>query len=238
MARIGRGLRTGLVVVGVATVLMLASGFTNYPWKLYQWFAAMEPLGDGGEPTLIVILGGGGIPSESGLMRSYRGAEAALAYPDCTVVIALPADGDPETSSVGLMKKELVMRGVDASRVRLEHDGRNTREQALLVAGMYSDSLTQERVLLVTTQAHVRRSFLTFQKAGFMHIGATSAYDESAEADMVLKGSDVGGRFQELPHSIEGNLTLRYQFWHRIDYLQKSARESLALAYYLVKGWI
>ena len=37
----------------------------------------------------------------------------------------LPADGDPEMSEVGAMKRELVLRGVPASRIRMEHEGQN-----------------------------------------------------------------------------------------------------------------
>ena len=50
---------------------------------------------DGGAmeaPRYIVVLGGGGIPSDTGLMRTYYGAKHSLSFPNATVILALPAD--------------------------------------------------------------------------------------------------------------------------------------------------
>lgn len=204
--------------VGVATLLWMAVCLSPLPMEAYKWLGKAPVVINPEEPDVIVVLGGGGIPSESGLIRCYEGAVAARKHPRARVIVSLPADGDPETTSVGRMRDELVMRGVDRERILLETRARNTREQALRVAGMLEHS-SPRSVMVITSEYHVRRSVLAFRRAGLPTVGRKAAVI-GPEADM---GS---------------NLRLRYAFWHNLSNGVNLARELVALAVYKARGWI
>jgi uncharacterized SAM-binding protein YcdF (DUF218 family) len=168
------------------------------------------------DPDWIVVLGGGGIPSETGLIRCYYGAEAWKQYPDATCIVSLPADGDPETSSVGLMKQELIMRGVPESKIEMETNALNTRQQAKFIADMFGEAFTKSRVVIVTTPYHLRRSFNSFRDVGCTEVGVMSASSIGAEADF------GGGGF------------FRYTIWGILEGQAVILRELVALAWYKV----
>jgi hypothetical protein len=85
-------------------------------------------------PEYIVVLGGGGMPSESGLIRCWYAAMAANHFNRAKIIVALPGDTTSEKSSVSLMKKELILRGVEPSRIFFEPEGSNTRAQAVNIS--------------------------------------------------------------------------------------------------------
>jgi uncharacterized SAM-binding protein YcdF (DUF218 family) len=82
-------------------------------------------------PEVIVVLGGGGMPSESGLMRTWYAARTGNHYNGSKIIIALPGDTTDSTSSVRQMKDELILRGIASGRISFEAVGTNTRAQAL-----------------------------------------------------------------------------------------------------------
>lgn len=172
------------------------------------------------DPAYIVVLGGGGIPSDTGLMRTYFGAMHSLAHPDATVIVSLPADENPGTSSVGLMKDELVMRGVPATSILMETRGRNTREQASNIRDMLDPAAFTEPLHIVTERTHLRRSLLCFRKAGFTRVYGIGTYNTSAEADA-------------------GAWTfLRYTLWSNLQLQIRVLREVIATGMYWLRGWI
>ena len=173
-----------------------------------------------GNPKYIVVLGGGGIPSDTGLMRTYFGAADSIAYPEATVIVALPADENPETSSVGRMRDELVMRGVPASSILMETQGRNTYEQAKRIRTMLGPAALDEQVHIVTEGTHLRRSVLCFRRVGFTHVSGIGTHNTGAEADI------GGGSF------------LRYTFWTNLQLQIRVLREIIATALYKSRGWI
>lgn len=237
MARGWRILRTLAACLGVLTVAILSLGFTNVPWRLYR------ALGDGGPPLTgppdwILVLGGGGVPSESGLIRCYYGAEAAHRYPEARVMVCLPADGDPETSSVGLMKHELVLRGVEASRIVMESRGRSTREQALRATELIGPGFAEVEVLLVTSVEHTRRAVLSFRRAGFNRISGHAAFNVSAESAMQTTEDDLASDGGRTARAVQESMTLRYDYWNQMTYLGRASREGVALAYYRWRGWL
>jgi uncharacterized SAM-binding protein YcdF (DUF218 family) len=216
--RLFRSLRRALTTLGALTALWIALAGTRLPMRAYRWLSC-DPASPGQRaPGVIVVLGGGGIPSESGLIRCYQAASTALAHPAAEVIVSLPADGDPETASVGRMRDELVLRGVPAGRIRLEHRARSTHEQAEAVARMLQGR-PAERVLLVTSEYHLRRSLLAFRKAG-LEVAGEPAGAVAAEADM---GGFTG---------------LRYRFWHNLANSITLARELTALLAYRLRGWV
>jgi uncharacterized SAM-binding protein YcdF (DUF218 family) len=82
-------------------------------------------------PEVIVVLGGGGMPSESGLMRTWYAARAGNHFFRSRIIIALPGDTADSTSSVYQMKEELILRGISGKRISFESMGTNTRAQAM-----------------------------------------------------------------------------------------------------------
>lgn len=178
---------------------------------------------DGGAmetPRHIVVLGGGGIPSDTGLMRTYYGAKQSISFPDASVILALPADDDPETSSVGRMKDELVLRGVPASSILIEAKGKNTHQQAERIRAMLGPGAIDDPIHIVTERSHLRRSVLCFRKAGFSRVFGIGTHNTGAEADMGT------GTF------------LRYTLWTNLQLQIRVLRELIATGMYKLRGWI
>ena len=233
---LANGVRSLLMLAGAGAIALAALCFTPYPWRVYRWLAT-DPAAARLEPEIIIVLGGGGIPSSSGLMRTYHGAEAAHHYTNASVVVALPADGDVEGSATGRMEAEMVLRGIGRNRLRVEAHGRNTREQALKIARMSGIAPAESRVLLVTSPEHLRRSLLTFRKAGFRHIAGLAATEDSVESDLEFQQATLDARRMPIP-DIGRMPTLRYHIWNNLNYQARSARELVALSYYWLLGWI
>lgn len=224
-----------LAVVGALTILVLATCFTALPWKFLDWLA------DDGQrldeaPDYIVVFGGGGVPSESGLTRAFEAARAARDFPNAVVVLALPYDTALAGSAAGRMREELIFRGVAPERVRIEPHGRNTREQAMNLARSMGLAPERDRVLVVTSPEHMRRALLSMRKVGFRHVAGRAAFGEAIETNVLYDPEELGGRKVPLPHG--GTLMVRYQFWNNLGYLGAAAREWTALLYYRLQGWI
>lgn len=234
--RLRRVLFAALAGPGAAAWAVLLLGFTSLPWRCYHWLGS-DDFTLAAEPRYIVVLGGGGIPSESGLMRTYRAAEEARRFPGATVIIALPVEGDFASSGTGRMQAELVQRGIEPSRIQIESSGRNTREQALNVRRMLKEEPPDIPVLLVTSPEHLRRSLAAFRRAGFTGISGSPVYNESLDAPLAYEPEDLGGKAR-LPVHLASDSPLRYEYWNQLGYLGRSLRELAALAYYWARGWI
>ena len=207
-------------MLGLCVLIALATTLSPAPHKALNWLRE-GPAQSIETPNYIVVLGGGGIPSESGLMRCYSAAELHDDYPEAEYIVSLPADGDPETSSVGRMKQELIMRGVPENMIRMESSGRNTHEQAVEIAKMLGeDELLVRTTLIVSSPYHIRRALLCFKKQGFLQLRASAAQSTGAEADM------------------GGHTNLRYAFWNNLHLEIDILREWVALQVYKIKGWI
>ena len=226
-----RFLRSLLMLAGLAFVLQLVIGVFGIPGRWSLWLSG-EDLQLAKPPQTIVILGGGGIPSASGLLRTYYGARAAEENRRATCIVSLPAYGDPETGSVGRMRDELVMRGVPARRIWMEHAAFNTHEQAVNIRQMLGERALNDPLLVVTCSYHVRRAVLCFKKQGFSNVGGRAAHNVAAEDDL---GPDAL-RNQPLP--VTAGLNLRYGFWHNLEYSIRFIRELVALTAYRLRGWI
>jgi uncharacterized SAM-binding protein YcdF (DUF218 family) len=198
-------------------VLQVAGALFGWHRRPLAWLRAAES--DPPTPAVIVVLGGGGIPSESGLLRCYHAATLARAHPDALCIVSLPAD-DPEAQSTGRMRDELVMRGVAPERILMEARARNTHEQAVAVREMLGDAGLEQPVWIVTSGAHMRRALLCFQRQGFSSVHGLTARVTGAEGD-------IGpGAFW------------RYGVWSHLESQVEMLREWTALAYYWRRGWI
>ncbi len=232
-----RTVRALLVMVGIVSLVTIALAFTAMPWRTYQWLSNdTEKLES--YPDCVVILGGGGVPSESGLMRCYYGAEAAKEFPRSWVIVAIPQEDEADgLSSPERMKQELILRGVSVEQIKLEARGRNTREQAVRVARMLGDNYAERQVLLVTSPEHMRRALLTFRKAGMEKVVGRAANAVSVEKDLSYEAEKLGGE-SRVAIDVGGNMMLRYQFWNNLSYMGAAMREGAALSYYWLRGWI
>jgi uncharacterized SAM-binding protein YcdF (DUF218 family) len=254
-----------LLVLGGIALLMMILAFTSAPfWVWYKM--GVKKAGINRPPDYIVLLGGGGMPSESALMRTYYTAGIAGYYNRSKIIIAMPGDTSDNQSTLMLMKKELVLRGISPQRILLEDSGTNTRAQAQYIFKRISNIeyrilnierksnssqasahsslpiahssllIAHSSLLLVTSPEHLYRAVLTFKKAGFTRVDGLPAFEQAIESDITFDSRRLGGR-KFIP-GIGNNLTLRYQFWTQMNYEFLILRELTALTYYKLKNWI
>ncbi|MCX6249728.1 MAG: YdcF family protein [Bacteroidetes bacterium] len=228
-----KSFRITLFSFGAIALFFIILALTTAPFHLWYRLsnskAAIHQ-----QPEYIIVLGGGGMPSETGLIRCWYAAKAASYFQQAKIIIALPGDTADSLSSVNGMKKELVLRGIKPERIFLEDSGTNTRAQALNIA---SSRVTRHAsLLIVTSPEHLVRAVLTFKKAGFTKVDGIPAFEEAIESDITFEGKLLGGR-KWVPN-IGENLTIRYEFWTQLRYEELLLREYFAIAYYWVKGWI
>jgi hypothetical protein len=239
--------------MGSFATLMIIMAFTTAPFWIWYGFST-KYAGINRPPDYIVVLGGGGMPSESGLIRCWYAAKTARQFPNAMVIISLPGDTSDIRSSVNQMKNELILRGVDQTRIILEAQGTNTRAQSQKVWKMI-DRLKESTkyevrstnipsypltlipaLLIVTSPEHLTRAVLTFKRAGFNKVDGVPAFEIVIESNITFNDAILGGR-KWIP-GVGGNLSLRYQFWTQMRYEGMMFRELLAMVYYEMKGWI
>ena len=212
------GQRLGQAAGGLLVVQLICAGF-GPPAVLRDWLDAKAEQPHG-TPKYVVVLGGDGIPSGSSLIRSYYAAEFGRGQTGTTFIVALPADGDPNQSSVGRMRNELVLRGIPTSQILMETHGLNTYQQAGNIRRMLSPAALPEQILVVTSGFHMRRALLCFRKQGFQQVAILGAAGIDAEAD-------------------PGWLTyLRYKIWANLIATIDVLRELSALLTYKLCGWV
>lgn len=214
-------------------LFLLLFSFTSGPFWIYYWLGTGNS-GYNFEPDYIIVLGGGGMPSESGLIRTYYAAKLADFHPGSEIVVCLPGDTSDTSSSVFQMKREIEDREIDPFRIHLSGEGTNTRYQALDLANKYP-FLKDRNVILITSPEHMYRSVMTFRKAGFLHIGGIPAFERAIESNILFDDDKLGGN-KRVP-GVGGSVQLRYQFWNHIKYEIMIMREFLAISYYKLKGW-
>ncbi|MDP2424230.1 MAG: YdcF family protein [Bacteroidales bacterium] len=237
MARLIYGLSLRFfIATGILFFLVLILCFTSGPFWVFHWLGTSQS-GIPSPPQYIVLLGGGGMPSESGLMRTFYAARLSNYYPDAQIIIALPGDINDTTSSVCQMKKELIQRGVAADKILFEPKGRNTRSQAVNIYESIAASHPKVSITIVTAPEHMYRAVLTFCKAGFFNPGGFPAFEQAIEGDITFEDKDLGGRQVMVP-SIGKNINLRYRFWTHLRYAELIVKEVFAIGFYWVKGWV
>lgn len=224
-----------LMACGVLLLVSLLVALLGLPWPVYTWLGRGGPPLSGA-PDYIVMMGGGGIPSESGLMRSYQAALMAGQYPQAQVIVAMPFEPGEDDEHPSTVVRELMLRGVVIERITQEGRGRHTREQAVRVRELTRRNGREPVLLLVTSPEHMRRSLLTFRKAGFRSVHGSSVFGQNLEADLSYQAGDAGGR--KLVPSLGGSLLLRYRLWDNLVVEIKVLRELAALGYYQLKGWL
>ncbi|MEQ8623988.1 MAG: YdcF family protein [Vicingaceae bacterium] len=211
----------------LACVFVLLA-FTEIPYWAYYSLASVEDVLNG-KPKTIVIMGGDGMPSPSGLMRCYYGAEKALLFPEAKIIIALPSNEEDSSKQLHLMAHELVLKGVDTNRIQFAKKGFNTRSQAKEIEGILTNK--SDNILIVSSPEHMYRCIASFRKLGFKSVGSNPAF-EKPNSEKQLKDK-LKGRDKRIK-----NLTLRYNLWSYMQYEIIVFREYMAISYYWIKGWI
>jgi len=234
--RLWKVLRNILTGLGILFLIMLVVSFTTLPFWGYYWLGTSQSEMKK-KPDYIVLLGGGGMPSESNLIRAFFVFRAASELPQSKIIISIPGDPTDPNSTARLVAAELTSKGIDSTRISYEEEGTNTRSQALKLQEFQSDKLQHKSILLVTSPEHMRRAVLVFKKAGFDKISALPAFENALEANLFFKDDELGGNKLPVP-DIGGHTSVRYQFWNHLKYEILIAREMTALGYYKLRGWI
>lgn len=239
---IKRILKYTLLVSGCLFFILILICFTSAPfWTWYR--LGTRHAGIHRPPDYIVVLGGGGMPSESGLMRTWYAARIGNHFSKAKMIIALPGDTADSLSSVCGMKEELILRGISAKRILIEPSGTNTRGQAINIYKRISDYPSPggqgtggRGILIVTSPEHLYRAVRAFRKAGFLKVDGVPAFETAIESELSFNDAMLGGK-KWIP-SIGNNITVRYKFWTQLHYEQLVIREWLAIVYYKLNGWI
>lgn len=230
-----KSFRILLFVAGGFFLLMLILALTSLPfWARYNLgkSKAFVPL----NTQSILVMGAGGFPSDAVLMRLWYTAELAHNFPNSKVIISTPGDTIDLKSTVCQMRNQLIVAGIDSSRIILESKGLNTRDQALRAFQLYTDGCFSEPLVVVSSPEHVFRTVLSFEKAGFKKVSGKPASESMLEADLRLRNKKLGGN-ETIP-DVGNSISLRYKFWDYLKYEIIVAREYVAIVYYKLKGWI
>lgn len=238
LLRVVRGI---LVCFGILALLFTALQFSPYPWRAYKHLWAV-PAPSTESPTHILVMGGSGIPGESGLMRTFYAAEAARQNPDADMLIAMPL-GAAESPASKAYLDELRLRGISTNRVRILEGGRNTREQAIRLAEVLADETNATCVLIVTSPEHTRRTAAAIRKTCDTPVRAFPAFPISLEDPLPwsveeLDPPESGPVSRTVIPDIGSSLRLRYNLWTNLRYTDEALREYTALLYYRLRGWI
>jgi uncharacterized SAM-binding protein YcdF (DUF218 family) len=227
---LGRLVRLGIRALGILMLLMIVLAFTRIPFDAHRWLGTAGGLCAAGVGT-IVVLGGSGMPSGPELLRLHYAAEFAALQPAAQVLVVHPQDG----SVMDAMVAELLLRGVDESRISRILEGTNTREQVLRIAAARPE-IRGMPVAVVTAPANMYRSLLAFRRAGFTDVCGVPAFDHALFVDLRYGHQAIGGKAY-VP-DVSGSQGLRYDLWNRLKLQITCLRECLAIAYYRLNGWI
>jgi uncharacterized SAM-binding protein YcdF (DUF218 family) len=220
LAFLRNAIRILIILAALLFALQIFFAFAGLPGWAYHLISLNGEPQEEVAPRYIVVLGGGGIPSESGLIRTYYAAHIGTNYPNATFIVALPASGNPDTNSVGRMRDELVMRCISSNSIHLESKGLSTHEQAVNIREMLPPDAVNEPILIVTSAYHIKRAVLCFRKLGFTRLANCPAVDVGPE---VTSGSHI---------------LMRYSFWANLEAQIQIVRECCALVFYRIQGWI
>jgi len=235
--RIIKGLRIFLISIGSIFLFIMIFSFTTGPFWMIYWLGTSVSECHF-KPDNIIIMGGYGMPSESSLMRIYFTCELAKKYPDSKIFVTQPSALGIKLKNTDAyrMQQELQIKGIDSTRIFLEIEGKNTREEAMNVLKI-NPKMIQQNCIIVTSPEHMRRSILTFRKLGFQSLGGLPTFNISSPVDLLYKDKNLGGRNISLPEVGEC-IQLRYQFWNHLQYQVISYREFVALFWYRIRGWV
>jgi uncharacterized SAM-binding protein YcdF (DUF218 family) len=185
--------RLGKIMVTSGTLFLLLLSLSFIPAKLLtplegRFPALLHPEtmawqgGDGAAaPKWIVVLGGGHVSdsrlpatsqvSQAALGRVVEGVRLYKAIPGSKLLLSGGGGYDP-VPEADVMARIAVLLGVKPQDIALERDSRDTEDEAALIAKMVG----AEKLILVTSAAHMPRSVALFKKHGLQPIPAPADY--------------------------------------------------------------
>lgn len=221
-----------LIALGVIFAFAIALSFTDHPFWAIYWLGTHNADLDT-EPNMLVVMGGGGMPSADGLNRCYHAAMTAQLHGNCKIIIAVPSDtAKKEESPEKLMAHELIIRGIDSTRFLFENAGTNTYTQVMNVKNMLSEFDPDTiAIQVITSPEHVFRSVAVFRKAGFKYVGGHPSFEVDINRESLLEK-------KEMKRLQDERLKLRYNMWNYMKYEITVVREYCAIFYYKIRGWM
>ncbi len=233
---IKRFLQIFLIIFGSFSLLLLILSFTTLPFWLYYWLGTSNSEIQK-KPAYIIMLSGNGMPSESGLIRTYYTSQLAIKFPEAKVIIAMPETDTSKNSASEMIKDEIILRGGCEENILFENKGTNTRSQAMYISTIIDKHIVDSSIVLVTSPEHMFRAVLTFKKVGFQVVGGYPTFENAIPSDITFDDKKLGGRTIMIPN-IGNNINIRYQFWNHLKYEIIILREYSAIFFYWLKGWI
>lgn len=231
----------------------LANPPTTSPWRAGQ----PQDLAPAEPPGAILLFAGSGIPGESSLNRIWHAADAARAFPEARVFLAIPSPApDQPSPAAAAYLRELALRGVDPQRVTLLPAGGNTYQQCGEAAQVLSPLLSSGTALLVVTSPeHMYRSVACLRARGFAPpILACPAYSKSlddphpAPPEWAISPATLEPVLVETPaslpddaataNSLPARSTFFDQLRENLDASRKLLDEACALAAYRFRSWM
>ena len=205
-------------VTSAAASRLLASGF--------EPFVATEPAGR----TAIVVMGSGSYTirdwdgteySSTDAFAASRVLEAVRVYrlvrADWVITSGGKVEPDQRAVSTGQAMRELLLQlGVPAERVLTETTSRNTHEESVAIAAMLP-KMNVERVVIVTSDFHMRRTLGTFRAAGIHAVPAIARdpFPPQTWKDWLLPGQDGLWRAGLVAHELIGIGYYAARRWYR-----------------------
>ncbi len=217
-------------IIGFFTFLLFILSFTDIPFYAYHWLGTKN-VKLVRKPDIIVLLGGSGMPSPDGLIRTYYTCEAAQKFKDAKIIIALPFSEGDSLYQLKLMANELIVKGIDSLRIQYEPLGFNTHSQAVNIAALYAGERNKLSILIITSPEHMYRSVKSFVKAGFKMVGGIPTFEKPIDEEKVKDKENTRDTRVK-------SLALRYNMWSYLNYELLVIREYCAISYYKLKGWI
>lgn len=224
------GPRRYLAVVICAYLLMCTYGVNYLAGRLlsfgfHPFSKADVPAG----PTALVLLGSGSVTARDWDENRYsvvdpnsqlRVIEAARVYHVANPKWVISSGGGygnragPASAAGVVMRDDLVALGVPGERILIEYQSGDTRDEATLIRPMLTQ-LGIDRVILVTSELHIRRAIGVFRAVGIDAVPAKAR-----------------GRFDAMP-------------WYRwimptnegLAEAELVAHEVLGIPYYWLRGW-
>lgn len=181
-----------------------------------------------GHRTAIVVLGSGSIDAEDWDGRTFsfvdrsaaaRVLEAIRVFRMTNAAIVLSSGGNPrpqldEKPSGETMRDALLQLGIPADRILTETASKTTRDEAVIVKEILRVQ-NIDRVILVTSQTHMKRALGAFRAAGVDAIPAIAReFEDHVPPAMMVVPSEDG-----------------------LGLASTNVHEGLGLAYYWLRGW-
>lgn len=204
--------------------------FTSLPYDLHHWLGGNNS-NTNFSPNKILVLGGGGMPSESNLIRLYYAVKYSERFPDAKIIVAHPID----TLVAKKMRTYLIENGIDSLNISLMLKGTNTREQAMEFIN-FQPGVENGNLAIITSPENMYRTLSVFKKLNYKNIEGISAYENAMFVDLKYSHKKLGGKL--LIPDVSENLGLRYNFWNYFKLEITCLRELTAIFYYKINGWI